>query len=266
MLLSSVYGKTLRDWRRGLLGWGLGIGGYLVMAVGLWPAYSQDAEVLESLVAGMPEAVKAAFGITDLSTAVGYLEAQIFSFTLPLLLLVFGIAAGARAIAGDEESGSLELLLAHPVNRRRIVLERFAALATSVAVFSLLVFLILAASDSLLGLGVGVGPVAAISVSLGLLGLLFGTLALAAGAATGARSVAIAAAVTVAAVGWAADSFGPLIEGLDWLQRLSPFYYYDAARPLRDGLNAAHAVLLALLTAAALAAGLWRFERRDVGL
>ena len=38
---------------------------------------------------------------------------------LPLLLLVYAIGAGSRAIAGEEESGTLDLLLAHPLSRRR---------------------------------------------------------------------------------------------------------------------------------------------------
>ena len=43
---------------------------------------------------------------------------------VPLLLLVAAIGAGARAIAGEEERGTLDLLLSTPVSRRRLALEK----------------------------------------------------------------------------------------------------------------------------------------------
>ncbi|WP_369412185.1 ABC transporter permease subunit [Nocardia sputi] len=41
---------------------------------------------------------------------------------LPLLAMFFGVTFGARAIAGDEESGYLDLLLAYPVSRTGLAL------------------------------------------------------------------------------------------------------------------------------------------------
>ena len=42
---------------------------------------------------------------------------------------VFTIAGGARSVAGDENAGTLDLVLAHPVSRRSLALQRFAATA-----------------------------------------------------------------------------------------------------------------------------------------
>ena len=39
---------------------------------------------------------------------------------VPLLLLIAAIGAGAGAIAGEEERGTLDLLLSLPVSRRRL--------------------------------------------------------------------------------------------------------------------------------------------------
>ena len=38
----------------------------------------------------------------------------------PLILLIFAVGAGADAVAGEEERGALDLLLAHPLRRRRL--------------------------------------------------------------------------------------------------------------------------------------------------
>ena len=52
---------------------------------------------------------------------------------LPLLLLVFAIGLGARAIAGSEQEGTLELLLSNPVTRRTVVAERYLAMVGMIA-------------------------------------------------------------------------------------------------------------------------------------
>ena len=53
---------------------------------------------------------------------------------VPLLLLVAAIGAGARATAGEEERGTLDLLLANPLSRRRLIAEKVAALACEISV------------------------------------------------------------------------------------------------------------------------------------
>ena len=51
----------------------------------------------------------------------------------PLVLFIFAIGAGSGAVAGEEETGTLDLLLAHPLRRRDYVVQRFLALAVLVA-------------------------------------------------------------------------------------------------------------------------------------
>jgi ABC-2 type transport system permease protein len=70
----------------------------------------------------------------------GYLQGTLFALLGPLLAVMMAVAAGARAIAGDEEAGTLELLLAHPVSRTRLLLERFGALAAAVILLRLVVW------------------------------------------------------------------------------------------------------------------------------
>ena len=50
---------------------------------------------------------------------------QLFVFLIPTLFLWFAISRGSGAIAGEEESGTLELLLTHPIKRSRILVDKF---------------------------------------------------------------------------------------------------------------------------------------------
>lgn len=44
--------------------------------------------------------------------------------------MAFGVTFNARASAGDEDTGYLDLLLAHPAGRVRLAVPRFAGLVT----------------------------------------------------------------------------------------------------------------------------------------
>ena len=52
---------------------------------------------------------------------------------IPLLLIIATVSAGSAAVAGEEERGTLELMLSLPRARRRLVVERLAALVAEAA-------------------------------------------------------------------------------------------------------------------------------------
>ena len=121
-MLGSVGAKTLRDYRRSLVWWGLGVVGFVALYAAIYPTV-RDLPDIDDLLDSYPEALRAFIGASgdlDLSTPEGYLKTEAFSFLLPLLFLIFGIGAGAAAIAGEEEHGTMELLLAQPLSRRRL--------------------------------------------------------------------------------------------------------------------------------------------------
>jgi hypothetical protein len=52
-----------------------------------------------------PEAMREALRMQDIGSAAGYLGSTVFGLLLPLLVMAFGVTFGARAVAGDEETG-----------------------------------------------------------------------------------------------------------------------------------------------------------------
>jgi ABC-2 type transport system permease protein len=97
-----------------------------------------------------------------------------------------------------------------------------------------------------------------------LLGVVFGALALAIGAACGHAAASRAVPAVVAVVACAVNGLAPQVSWLQPLRTLSPFYQFNGHDPLRNGVSAP-AVLVAVETCAVLvslaAAG---FRRRDV--
>lgn len=264
MLPRSITAKTLWDARRGLTSWTVGTALVGAMYASFFPSMSGGdmADVYDSF----PEAMREAFNLDELSTAAGYLGSTPFGVVVPLLVLFYGAATGARLIAGDEESGYLDLLVAHPVSRTRLVVQRFAALAAGAGFIGLAVFVMMMVVRGPAELGdVAVADFAAQCLNLVLLGITFGALAVCLGGFTGHRALVFGVTGGAGVLAYAANAFGGQI-GLSWTERLSPFHYYIGGEPLKHGFQWADAGILAAVSALLVAAGTYRFNHRDIAV
>jgi ABC-2 type transport system permease protein len=258
--------QTLRLARRSTTWWITGITLFLVVTVATWPAVEGQAGY-DELVQDMPEAVLALFGIESgmsLASPQGFLVSQVFGFMLPLLLAILAVATGSRAIAGEEEQHSLDLLLAQPVSRRRVYLEKGLAMATIVVTVGVATWVVLLVSCAVVGLSLGTVDLGVATAADVLFGLQTGGLALAVGAARGRRSSAIAMASAVAMAGVVLESLASMSDVVARFRWLSPFHFANGNVPLQHGMRALDVLVLASLTALAGVVGLLLFERRDL--
>jgi ABC-2 type transport system permease protein len=265
-MLRNTFLRTLRDARRSLVWWSVGLIGLAALMIAVYPTVRDNPD-LNELVQDYPEALKAfiAFGgEVDYASGAGYLGSELFSFMVPLLLTIASIGAGARAIAGEEERGTLELLLANPVSRGRLVVEKLAALIAEVALLAVVLWLALLVGAATVGMEVSAGHLAAATASAGLLAVAFGAIALLVGAATGSRGIAIGVAAAGAVAAYLVSSLAALVEFLEPIRSASPFYHYVASDPLRHGLGLGHVSFLLALAAAAAALAVFAFQRRNL--
>jgi ABC-2 type transport system permease protein len=252
--------------RRGLIGWSFGIAAFVLLSLAFYPSIRDNATQFQAVIDQMPEALRSVFlgQITDFTSPVGYLNGRLFASTMPVLVLVFVIGWGTRAVAGEEESHTLDLLLSMPITRRRVFLEKFAALATGLAVICATTWASLVIFDIPFGLDVGLGALASVLVHLFAFGLVFGAIGLALGAAWGRRGLAAGITSGIAALAFILSSIAPLSPDTRWLQTLSPLYYYSGATPLLHGIDPLHLGVLLVLTLGATVAGVWAFDHRDL--
>ena len=265
-MLSSVFLKTVRDMRRGLLWWSLGLAGLVAMLAAVYPTVRDNPD-LTKLVEQYPEALKSLLsfgGGVDYTSGAGYLGSELFSFMIPLLFLVAAIGTGARAIAGEEEKGTLDLLLANPVSRRRVVLEKLGALALELLALGLVLWIGLVIGSHATSMKVSAAHLGAGAAAAVLLGIAFGTISLLIGAASGKRGLALGLSAALAVIAYVVNSLAPLVSSLEPLQKLTPVYHYTASDPLRNGLEASHVAVLAGIALVAAVLAVAAFDRRDI--
>jgi ABC-2 type transport system permease protein len=264
-MLRSVAGKALWDRRRSLVVWVLGVAALVGMYAGLYPSMS-DNSAYSDVINQMPSSLRDLFSAgvsTDYTSGTGYLSLELMSFMAPLIVIAYAVGAGSSAVAGEEERHTLDLVLATPVTRGRLVVEQFVAMVAGVLLLTIGMDVALIAFGAAAGMGLAAGHVTAAMLHLALLGIVFGAFALAIGAGTGRLGLARGLPALVAVVTYIVNGFAPSVSWLEPVQKLSPFYQYVGHDPLRHGLSGA-ALLVSVATVAVLVAvAVWSMRRRD---
>ncbi|MFG3442276.1 ABC transporter permease subunit [Nonomuraea sp. NPDC047897] len=261
--------KSLRDQRRSLLGWSLGLSAFLTLYLGVvYPSIVQDpATYSAQALAKYPGALRDLMGgLQDFATALGFLQSVVYQLMVPALFVVCAVGLAGRSLAGPEESGTFELVVTLPMSRRSLVARLFAALALGLLIVAAVTLLVVCALAAGTGMDVGFDRILAAHTGVYLLALLFGTVTLAVGAATGRRAVASAAVGAWAVLGYMVVTVGRNVEAVAWLKWVSPFHYYAEGRPLYQGLPAGDYLVLAGAVAVFAFVAVLTFDRRDVGV
>ena len=262
-MLQTVFTKTLRDQIRPMTWLTIGTTVLLLYIVLLYPTI-RDSPDLSRFVEELPEPLKAILGAQDFASAAGYLRAETFSLMIPLIFIIFGVVLGANAIAGEEEKGTLDLLLANPLRRQRVVVDKFLALCVLVLALGIVALAVLWAGATAINMDIGADKLAAAMLGSVLIGILFGALALAIGASTGQRSLALSIPAAFALASYLLNSMAPLADWLEPYRVLSPFYYYLGTDPLIHGFDPVNNLVLLVAALVLAAVAVVTFERRDL--
>jgi ABC-2 type transport system permease protein len=264
-MLRNVFTKTLWDQRRGIIGWSLGIAAVGVLYAAFYPSVASPdmAAAMEAFPQGMLDAL----GFTDITSPAGYLGGTTYGLLGPVLMIIFASILGARAIAGEEEAGRLDVLLAHPIDRSSVLVQRAGALLVALAVAGVAVFVVMTAAAGPAEYSeIGIGNLGAATLQLVLLGTFFGALALSVGAVTGRRGLALAVVAIIGIGGYFANTLGPSVEAIAWSRDVSPFRYYSGGQPLANGWQLTDGLVLLVAAVVLVAIGVAGFRRRDVAV
>ena len=254
----SVLEKTLRDQKWQIAGFGVALALMAALDMSIWPAYKDQLQNFE-----IPAAFQAFLGDMSIATGPGFLSAEFFSW-IPILLIVYAVIAGTGAIAGEESAGSMDLLLAQPVSRQALVLQKTAAVCVGSVLIVAIGYVGFAVSMPFVTIDVTLGDVAIGCANMLPVTLLFFALSLWLGAVAPSRAIAAGTAIAIVTASYFVYTVANGVDVLRNLQYASPFYYYGTGKSLVEGFNWPHVGLLLGLAVVFVAAALRTFERRDV--
>ncbi len=240
MMFRSVYLKTLRDLRWGIIGWGCGLGVLLLFTAAGWsiayPDAASRAQIAAQIQGGGLSAAQVFYGPPrNIDTVGGFVEWRVLGLA-PVLFGLYLILSATGMTRGAEESRTIEVVAATPTTRVRLLLEQVAALVTAIA----LACAILGALTLAAGLVSGEptpdpARTAAASANVAAAALPFGAMGLLAAQLFPRRRNAALAATGAMVIFHFANTLPLAVAGINWLRYLSPLYLYTRSSPLADG-------------------------------
>jgi ABC-2 type transport system permease protein len=262
--LSSIFLKTLRDYRVAILGWGIGMGLVVVSPMASVATLVTTPQAREQLIS-----LAASFAwnadVVAVDTIGGYATWKIGIFIF--LIAIWPLLTGSRMLRGEEERGSLDVLLSAPRPRMRVALEKLAAMWTALLAMGLLIGLLAFGGGQKFGADFTIGDALVYGLNVALICAVIGGIALLISQLTQEQGPAAGWTAGLLLVFIVMDMVHRVIANTEWISRLSPIYYYNLSKPLVPsyGVNVGAMLLLLALTLVISGAAAWLFARRDIG-
>ena len=244
----------------------------VAIALFLWGAllpivYDAFGEQFEAMLdSGLIPEELTSFGGGDVFSLTGSVA---LGFVHPLavgLCLVFAVGFAANAVAGERQRGTLEVLLARPISRRRVyatlAIAAFLFVAVTVAALALGTY----AGAALTGRGaeLGAGNLPLVWLNAFLLYGAIAAISLAASVTFDRLAPAIGISLAFVLVAYFLDVIGQLWPDARPLQPFSVFHYLDPRSSLAGLPVWNDFAVLAAVIVAAVAYALILFPRRDL--
>jgi ABC-2 type transport system permease protein len=239
-MFRTIWSKSLREYRIPMLCWGYGL------ALLMTTAFASATPLILTTYASVAPSLRFLFDPVALLTPQGYVTARYLEVLAPVLLSIWTILAGARMVRGEEERGTMDVLLATPQPRARVILEKLLALLTALLVVALLFTLGIVGGEYTSSTQVDFSRAILAALNVILLAFFFSMLALLISQFTRSRTTAAGSTSGLMILAFMFDGIGRTVPG-SWVQYFSPFYYYNLNRPLIPSFNNMPVAALLLL-------------------
>jgi ABC-2 type transport system permease protein len=123
----------------GTLALGVGIGAFALLIVYIFPSIEVAGDSIQAYVEALPEVFQEGFAIQSMTTIEGFLATEVYQFVWVLMLGLYLAYVAGGVVAADVETGRIDLLLATPVSRKRVVVEKYLSLLSPIVALNLLV-------------------------------------------------------------------------------------------------------------------------------
>ncbi len=247
----------MRSEFRTALFWLVGFCVYAGLIVAVYPSV-EGALNLDA----MPLDLRIAFNFANFDELSGFLGAELLGVIMPILLPFFGMIMLTFAIAGAEERGRLDLILANPLPRRAIILASSATAAIYMFAIAFATGATIVIMARILDIAIGTRDAFAGTLALWPLACAFGGLAILLSATVRQRSTALAVCGALVLISYLALVIARLADGFSWLRFGSAFYFYGTA--ITTGFWWGGAAVLMTAAFALVAGAVVLFNRRDI--
>lgn len=263
--MGNLFLHEMRSRRTAILGWGLGIALFGILIIMIFPDFEPQ---LAGFNLDEIELYQIMGDFGDFASFKGFVSVEMFTF-IPILLGIYAIINGTGTLAGEEDNGTLEPLMALPIPRWQLVATKALALGLALLVILLIISAGEVIAFSALPPDTNVGEVEALDLVVATLAIwplimVFATLSLFLGAFMPTRRLAATVATIVLIATYLANNLVHQVNILETIQPLFPFKYYSGQSVLESGVATGDLLFLLGAMAFFFVLALVSFQRRNV--
>jgi ABC-2 type transport system permease protein len=256
--------QELRSRRNGIIGWAIGLSLLPAIYVAIYPQFQDDlAGMQDILELDIYKAMGMNFGTFE-----DWLASTIINL-VPIILAIYAVLDGTGTLAGEEDSGKLEIVVALPIPRWQIVTVK--AIAHAIGLFLILLIVDIVTTFVFLAIESDIQTtLTAWDVFWSLLYLwsivlAFGMVSLFLGAFAPRRRIAALIATVVVIVSYFGNNLSSQVSTLETLKPFFLYNYLDAtARLWVDGPQVNDVLILLGVSLIAFLLAVVFFQRRDI--
>lgn len=249
------------------LWWTIDISTLIGVTVLSYLAFDQHAKQYDDVFSGITNSSAGSFfGGTDFFSPVGYLSSQIYYILLPILLILMVTTLAASLMNRDESDQTIELTLARPISRGKLLLAKALAGLIIVGIIGVLSYIVTVITVHIAGIKIDQWNLLIMHILSFGFGLSFGIISFALMAFSSfTRKFATIAAIILSFGGYILSSLSSFVKWLETPVAFTPYHYYDTAAILNGHVSSGLIIYLigALIVGAVVAT--IGYTRRDIG-
>jgi len=255
--------------RSAIIWWTVGSVILSVFILALYPPIRNQAhqlnQVLNQLPQGLRELKTGGANSVNVADPVSFLNSQLFYATLPILWIILAITRGSAILGREEQSHTLELLLARPISRGRLLAAKALSLICECLIIGAITAAAIVILAPLFALHLATWRLLLATLYTLLFSLSFGLIAFSLQAASSlTRRLATAVTVLLSFGGYLLASLSGLTDWLKLPAKFAPYHYFTPDKILHGqnvaGLNLYLAGVFVLTVVVAYVG----FRRRDI--
>ena len=268
-MIGAVFLETLKTTWKQMVYWGVGLAAMAMLVVVMVPLFNMQD--MRQLLESFPPVILAMIGVGKelevFATNEGFVAIGFFGKSA-LIFAVYPVVMGMRITANEEDSGTMDVLLSLPVERARVVIEKFLAYGVSCIGVVILIYLGLHIGVLLGGVELDVLRLAEVTFYLIPLMVFIMAATMLIAVLARRRTVALGIVTAYVIISYMLQTIGLAAEGTvaEPIGAVSFLTYYNAGDILAQGFIWPHIAGFVILSGALLLASLYRYERRDIGI
>lgn len=256
--------QELRSRRNGIIGWSIGLSLLPAIYVAIYPQFQDDLAGMQDI---LDLEIYKAMGM-NFGTFEDWLASTIINL-VPIILAIYAVLDGTGTLAGEEDSGKLEIVVALPIPRWQIVTVK--AIAHAIGLFLILLIVdvvttfVFVTIESDIQTTLTTWDVFWSLLYLWPIVLAFGMISLFLGAFAPSRRVAALIATVVVIVSYFGNNLSSQVSTLETLKPFFLYNYLDATATLWvDGPNPGDVLVLLGVSLVAFILAVLFFQRRNI--